>query len=45
MVENPRKAGKEVHFIVLELVGGGELFNFISLGERLSESQARYFFR
>ena len=41
---NPRKGSKEVNFIVLELVGGGELFDFVSLGGRLSEAQARYYF-
>jgi len=41
---NPRKGEKTVNFIVLELVGGGELFDFVSLGGRLSEAQARYYF-
>jgi len=41
---NTRKGEKEVNFIVLELVGGGELFDFVSLGGRLSEAQARYYF-
>ena len=34
---NTRKGEKEVNFIVMELVGGGELFDFVSLGGRLSE--------
>jgi len=34
-----------VKFIVLELVGGGELFDFVALGGRLSDPQARYFYR
>jgi serine/threonine protein kinase len=38
---NTRKGEKEVNFIVMELVGGGELFDFVSLGGRLSEDQAR----
>ena len=41
---NTRKGEKEVNFIVMELVGGGELFDFVSLGGRLSEDQARYYF-
>lgn len=42
---NPKKGEKTVNFIVLELVGGGELFDFVALGGRLTEAQARYFFR
>jgi serine/threonine protein kinase len=29
---------------VLELIGGGELFDFVALGGKLSEAQARYYF-
>lgn len=42
---NPKKGSKEVKFIALELVGGGELFDFVALGGRLTEPQARYFFK
>ena len=42
---NPKKGEKTVNFIVLELVGGGELFDFAAPGGRLTEAQARYFFR
>lgn len=41
---NPKKGSKHVKYIVLELVSGGELFDFVALGGRLSEPQARYFF-
>jgi 5'-AMP-activated protein kinase catalytic alpha subunit len=41
---NPKKGSKTVKFIVLELVGGGELFDFVALGGRLTEDQARYYF-
>ena len=34
---NPRRGSKIVKFIVLELVGGGELYDFVALGGRLSE--------
>ena len=40
---NPQKGSKLVDYIVLELVGGGELFDFIALGGGLTEPQARYF--
>ena len=42
---NPKKGRKNVKFICLELVGGGELFDFVALGGRLSEATARYFFK
>ena len=42
---NPKKGRKQVKFIVLELVGGGELFDFVALGGRLSEATARYYFK
>lgn len=34
---HPKKGTKVVKYIVLELVGGGELFDFVALGGRLSE--------
>ena len=34
----PRRGEKEVNFIVLEYIGGGELFDLVSLGGRLSEA-------
>jgi len=43
--KNPKKGTKTVKFIVLELVGGGELFDFVALGGRLSEETARYYYR
>lgn len=42
---NSRKGAKDVKFIVLELVGGGELFDFVALGGRLPEPVARYYFK
>ena len=42
---NPKKGSKTVNFIVLELIGGGELFDFVALGGRLTEAQARYYYR
>jgi len=42
---NPLKGQKFVTYIVLELVGGGELFDFVAMGGRLTEPQARYFFK
>ena len=45
MQVNPKKGSKNVKYIVLELVGGGELFDFVALGGRLSESTARHFFK
>lgn len=41
---NPKKGSKNVNYIVLELIGGGELFDFVALGGRLSEPVARYYF-
>ena len=34
-----------VNYIVLELVSGGELFDFVSLGGRFSENEGRYYFK
>ena len=45
MQSNPKKGSKEVRFIALELIGGGELFDFVALGGRLSEAQARYYYK
>ena len=42
---NPKKGSKTVKFICLELIGGGELFDFVALGGRLSEPQARYYYK
>lgn len=42
---NPKKGSKSVKYIVLELIGGGELFDFVALGGRLSEDQGRYYFK
>lgn len=33
---NPQRSSKLVSYIVLELVGGGELFDFIALGGGLT---------
>jgi len=42
---HPKKGQKNVKYIVLELVGGGELFDFVALGGRLTEPVARFYFR
>jgi serine/threonine protein kinase len=36
---------KEVHFIVLELCNGGELFDFVANSGRFKEPVARYYFK
>ena len=36
---------KEVDYIVLELAGGGELFDFVAISGRFDEPTARYYFR
>ena len=36
---------KFVNYIVIELAGGGELFNIISQTGRFEEEMARYYFR
>lgn len=36
---------KMVDYIVLELVSGGELFDFVSMGGRFTEPEGRYIFR
>jgi serine/threonine protein kinase len=42
--ENPKKSPKSVDYIVLELVQGGELFDFVALSGRFNENVARYYF-
>jgi len=42
---HPQKGSKLVDYFVLELVGGGELFDLIALGGGLTEPQGRYFLR
>jgi len=42
---HPQKGSKLVDYFVLELIGGGELFDLIALGGGLNESMARYFLR
>ena len=41
---NTQRGRKLVDYVVLELVGGGELFDLIALGGGLTEPHARYFF-
>ena len=36
---------KNVTYIVLELAGGGELFDFIAQSGKFTESIARYYFK
>lgn len=43
--EHPKKGRKLVDYLVLEFVGGGELFDFIALGGGLTEPQARFFMK
>lgn len=46
MQTNSKKnASKNVKYIVLELVGGGELFDLVALGGKLTEPFARYYFK
>jgi len=40
-----KNASKQVRYIVLELVGGGELFDLVALGGRLEEKFARFYFK
>ena len=35
---------KEVDYIVLEICGGGEIFDFVAVSGAFTEDQARYFF-
>jgi len=41
---NSRKQDKNVDYIVLELVNGGDLFDFVCNSGRFSEDVARYYF-
>lgn len=41
--ENSKKGDKTVHYIVLELAQGGELFDFIALGGRFPEPVTRLY--
>ena len=43
-MNNPKKGSKNVEYIVLELVSGGELFDFVANSGRFPEPVARYFF-
>ena len=36
---------KQIMFVVLELISGGELFDFVATGGALPESICRYYFR
>merc|ERR1711990_92759 len=40
-----KNVSKSVKYIVLELVGGGELFDLVALGGRLEEKYARFYFK
>jgi len=40
-----KNVSKTVRYIVLELVGGGELFDLVALGGRLEEKYARFYFK
>jgi len=44
-VNSKKGASKHVKYIVLELVGGGELFDLVALGGRLEEKYARFYFK
>merc|ERR1712110_1258986 len=44
-VNTKKNASKHVKYIVLELVGGGELFDLVALGGRLDEKFARFYFK
>lgn len=41
---NPKKGNKTVDYIVLELVQGGELFDFVANSGRFTDEVSRYFF-
>lgn len=43
-ISNPKKGSKSVDYIVLELVAGGELFDFVANSGKFNEPIARYFF-
>jgi serine/threonine protein kinase len=40
-----KNVSKTVRYIVLELVGGGELFDLVALGGKLEEKYARFYFK
>lgn len=44
IMANQKKSPKEVDYIVLELVNGGDLFDFVANSGRFSEEVARYYF-
>lgn len=44
VISQAGKKDKQVNYIVLELVSGGELFDFVCLGGRLPEGTARFYF-
>lgn len=44
LMSNPKKGNKTVDYIVLELVQGGELFDFVANSGRFSTEVARYYF-
>lgn len=44
VMSNPKKGNKTVDYIVLELVQGGELFDFVANSGRFSEEVSRYYF-
>ena len=43
-IVNPKKGSKTVDYIVLELVQGGELFDFVANSGRFTEGVGRYYF-
>ena len=44
VMANPKKGNKTVDYIVLELVQGGELFDFVANSGRFTDEVSRYFF-
>lgn len=44
-IKQQGKEDKKVNYIVLELVSGGELFDFVCLGGKLPEGTARFYFQ
>lgn len=42
-MSNPKKGNKTVDYLVLELVNGGDLFDFVANSGRFSEDVARYY--
>lgn len=43
-MSNSKKSDKTVDYLVLELVNGGDLFDYIANSGRFSEDVARYYF-